>query len=338
MSVFDDCKTISKLIQKRTTSSSLDIPLNLIPILQCLNADVSLRFFTSTSKGKNYLILLKDTDWLTDPVRNFLSENAFLICALVILYDDGNQLLSDLAQYLFDPVTCHKLDVVPTALYSDASEFIRSTHEEMYNKEALFTEMKKAVWSTLKEIMLFHTSYLEQVEVKTVKHVALHLSLQQQAWCLIASRLHNANEIIADIESFLQPRRKILYKTSPGAPIDFDTWRILSIQLPLDVEGASMVINDFKTAIYTPESRNISSVYGPKEIKHLKTHLNIPTFVIIRQMICLCLSNWPILWKLSRWPDHPEIIRRLLTYIQSTEGALEPKLSRAIFFRPILFA
>ena len=334
MLVFDDARTLLARIAQTTpgTLSSVASPLTLIRAANTTACNTRLK---ETSTGIDYLDTINDIEWIDGASRQFLEKNAFLVMASVVYYDDVDELLDDITPYIKDADLSRKLQTVPEALYMNITEVIRITHSNVVAKPKL----RSRFVSLCRELITWYAqqtiTMIQRFETKRVIHVASYLSTTQQIWCLLLSYTHNATEIFTNLRNLFMPRRNIIVRCSDGQPVSFEIWRTLATSLPSKIKDTAVILDEFHVAIYAPESRHVSSVYGPKRIHHETISLVYPHSVLIRQIICMAMKNWAEIWFKSRWPRHPELIRRLLLYRKSTNGRLNYELVERMFFRKL---
>lgn len=332
MFVVDSARVLIALLSETQKQKA---ELNLFPLIQCFNNTDCRDKFLSTERGSRYENTLKRNKsrfTYSRGVITFLRENAVMVCLGLAVYNDHNAMARDFMPYCSDPRNLRDLSLSKETLGRECDEFMVDFHVGLRSDEARLKRMREAVLELINWYLAEYLELIRKEEEQRVVKIASYLSSRQQMQCFLLSYVHNAKEIFATVTNMLLPARKIIWRCTDGASIDFDTWRILSQFLPQEIKQISTLINDFKTAIYSPESRHIASMYGPKAVKHGTISVNIPTSVIIQQIVCMSLENWDEIWFKNKWPRHPELVKRLLFYRKVYGGRLEPRLPLLLVF------
>lgn len=332
MSIVDCCKTTLQLL---VSSPNNDLPNNVIPILQYFNNSDCKQYFLSSEQGSKYSKILDSGRKanFSDASLTFLEENAVLVCLGVVIYGDLQEFLRSLTPFYRDQRTQRALSISYEALLLDCEDLITQFSDGLHASEKRFDSLRDECHDVVSWFTKGYIQLLKKEEEDRVIKVAAYLPGAQQMWCYLFSYVHNASEIFALVSGYLLPKRKLIWRCTDGVPVDFETWRILSQFLPHEMKHCATVINDFKTAIYSPESRHVVSVYGPKEIKHGLVSIDLSNSTIIQQLVCMCLENWDEIWFKSRWPRHPELLKRLQFYRLVYRGRLDPKIMLSLLFQ-----
>jgi hypothetical protein len=325
--------TIKSLLQHVRLVKPDNTIISPVSLIQEINTRQHNSVLKNTDECTAFFKTINNAAWISPEAKEFIFGNAMFMMTALAYYDNTDELIENLAPYMLDTRIAKQLKIPSEVLYIDVSDVLRQTHENFLGNEKLrakiLTTCRKVIQKSAEDMILDEYA----IETEGVIHVSSALSSQQQIWCLLLSYIHNATEIFTYLSKMFVPARKIIYKCRDGQYIPFNVWRLLSGELPEKINGSASILNDFHTAIYSPESRHISSVYGPTRFHHNVISFKCEAPTLIRQIICMGLQNWSEIWFKSRWPRHPELVKRLILYRKSTNGRVNQELIQRMFFK-----
>jgi hypothetical protein len=326
----DTVKSLVQYLSLRKPDETVICP---ISIIQKVNTRQYNNRFKTTDECSAFFETINNADWIAKESKEFIFENVMFVITALVYYDDTEKMLYDISPYLLDARAAKHFKVPPEIIYNDISEVLKQTHENFLANERLCRKITTACRRVIQECNSETVLIEYEMETKSVIHVSAALSSQQQIWCLLLSYTHNATEIFTFLSKMFLPARKLIYKCRDGQRIPFHIWRMLSYELPDKINGSASTINEFHTVVYSPESRHVLSVYGPVRLHHNVISIKYDTSMLIRQIVCMGLQNWSEIWFKSRWPRHPELIKRLILYRKSTNGRVNQELIQHMFFK-----